>query len=53
MPPMPADVPRAKDAEDTPPSTLAPDERVFVPMPDRWNIWMPDWDRYGEHGDYP
>jgi hypothetical protein len=26
---------------------------VFVPIPDRWNISMPDWDRYGARGDYP
>lgn len=31
----------------------APDEHVFLPMPDRWNISMPDWDRYGAHGDHP
>ena len=53
LPPMPAAVPRARDTDETQPATLAPDERVFVPMPDRWNISMPDWDRYGEHGDYP
>jgi len=51
--PMPADVPRAVATSDAPPSTLAPDEHVFVPIPDRWNISMPDWDRYGEHGDHP
>lgn len=32
---------------------LAPDEKVFVPVPDRWNLTMPDWDRYGVEGDYP
>ena len=32
---------------------LPPDEKVFVPLPDRWNISMPDWDRYGVRGDYP
>lgn len=32
---------------------LAPDEKVFVPLPDRWNISLPNWDRYGERGDYP
>jgi hypothetical protein len=31
----------------------APDEKVFVPVPDRWNIGLPDWDRYGGRGDYP
>ena len=28
-------------------------ERVFVPVPDRWNVIMPGWDRYGAGGDYP
>jgi hypothetical protein len=32
---------------------LAPGERVFMPVPDRWNLPMPDWDRYGVGGDYP
>ncbi|RPI54483.1 MAG: carboxypeptidase regulatory-like domain-containing protein [Acidobacteria bacterium] len=53
VPPLPADAPRAVPPGDTPPSALLPDEHVFVPMPDRWNITMPDWDRYGEHGDHP
>jgi hypothetical protein len=32
---------------------LAPGDRVFLAMPDRWNISLPDWDRYGRRGDYP
>ena len=32
---------------------LAPDEHVYLPIPDRWNLAMPDWDRYGARGDYP
>ena len=28
-------------------------ERVFVRVPDRWNVIMPGWDRYGAGGDYP
>lgn len=32
---------------------LAPTDKVFVPVPDRWNLSMPDWDRYGARGDYP
>jgi hypothetical protein len=51
-PPLPADAPRARSTDVEQPG-LAPDEHVFVPMPDRWNISMPDWDRYGERGDYP
>jgi hypothetical protein len=31
---------------------LAPNEKVFVPVPDRWNLNLPEWDRYGG-GDYP
>jgi hypothetical protein len=31
---------------------LAPGEKVFVPVPDRWNLNLPEWDRYGG-GDYP
>jgi hypothetical protein len=50
---MSADLPRAVPSSDAEPSSLAPDEHVFVPMPDRWNISMPDWDRYGERGDHP
>lgn len=32
---------------------LPPGEKVFMPIPDRWNLPMPDWDRYGAGGDYP
>jgi hypothetical protein len=53
VPPLPTDAPRPKIDSADPQPGLAPDERVFVPMPDRWNISMPDWDRYGEHGDHP
>jgi hypothetical protein len=51
-PTLPPEVPRPRTTEGEP-TALAPDEHVFVPMPDRWNISMPDWDRYGERGDYP
>src|SRR4029078_4675411 len=37
------------NAEVTP---LAPDEKIYVPVPDRWNLNLPEWDRYGG-GDYP
>jgi hypothetical protein len=36
-----------------PAQPLAPGEHVFLPIPDRWNLTMPDWDRYGVGGDYP
>jgi hypothetical protein len=59
--------PRVESTQETPapsgipPRQLTPEEQppaptprnVFVPMPDRWNLSFPDWDRYGERGDYP
>jgi len=45
--------PRGESARPTEAAPLPPDEKVFVPMPDRWNISLPDWDRYGARGDYP
>jgi len=33
--------------------TLPPAESVFLPMPDRWNVTMPEWNRYGRSGEYP
>ena len=53
-PPVRAGVPARP--ERVPESTviaIPADEKVFVPIPDRWNIGMPDWDRYGARGDYP
>ena len=32
---------------------LPPAERVFIPLPDRWALAMPQWDRYGRGGEYP
>lgn len=32
---------------------LAPAQKVFLEMPDRWRVTMPDWDRYGRGGEYP
>jgi hypothetical protein len=37
------------DAATTP---MAPGDKVFLPVPDRWNLNLPEWDRYGG-GDYP
>lgn len=31
---------------------LVPGDKIFVPVPDRWNLNLPEWDRYGG-GDYP
>lgn len=35
------------------PRQLAPGDKVFMRIPDRWNLPLPDWDRYGIGGDYP
>jgi hypothetical protein len=28
-------------------------EKIFLPVPDRWNLPLPEWDRYGVRGDHP
>jgi Carboxypeptidase regulatory-like domain len=35
------------------PEILPSAQEVFLPTPDRWNIAMPDWNRYGRGGEYP
>src|SRR4029079_339709 len=35
------------------PAPIPPGEKVYVPVPDRWNLNLPEWDRYGARGDYP
>ncbi|HTM24335.1 MAG TPA: carboxypeptidase-like regulatory domain-containing protein [Vicinamibacterales bacterium] len=32
---------------------LPPGEKIYLPVPDRWNLPLPEWDRYGIGGDYP
>jgi carboxypeptidase family protein len=39
--------------ENITPEVLPPAEQVFMAAPDRWNIAMPDWNRYGRSGEYP
>lgn len=45
--------------EQPPPSEVPPSappppmEKVFQPVPDRWRITLPSWDRYGIGGEYP
>ena len=34
-------------------TALAPGERVYLPVPERWNLNLPEWERYGPGGDYP
>jgi hypothetical protein len=53
-PPTPyGNVVRPKPDPNAEPTPLAPGEKVFMPVPDRWNLPLPDWDRYGIGGDYP
>ena len=42
----PGGIPTATDV-------LPPEQEVFLGLPDRWSIAMPDWDRYGRRGEYP
>jgi hypothetical protein len=35
------------------PEILPPSQEVFLTTADRWNINMPDWNRYGRTGEYP
>jgi hypothetical protein len=35
------------------PEILPPSQEVFLETPDRWNVAMPDWNRYGRGGEYP
>jgi hypothetical protein len=44
---------RPRDPAVSEPLVLGEGDRVFVRIPDRWNLSMPDWDRYGVGGDYP
>ncbi len=44
---------RPKPAPNATAIPLPPGEKVYVPVPDRWNLPLPEWDRYGVRGDYP
>jgi hypothetical protein len=35
------------------PDVLPPLQEVFLATPNRWNIAMPQWDRYGRDGEFP
>ena len=35
------------------PEILPPSQEVFLETPDRWNVAMPEWNRYGRSGEYP
>jgi hypothetical protein len=58
VPQVPVQVPvasvvRPRDPGVSEPVVRGEGDRVFVRIPDRWNLTMPDWDRYGVGGDYP
>ena len=53
-PPTPyGTVVRPRDDPGAVAAPLAPGEKIFLPVPDRWNLPLPEWDRYGIRGDYP
>jgi hypothetical protein len=53
-PPTPyGTVVRPGPAPESAAATAPPDDNVFVPVPDRWNLNLPEWNRYGERGDHP
>ena len=35
------------------PEAPPPAQQVFLETPDRWNVAMPQWNRYGRSGEYP
>jgi hypothetical protein len=35
------------------PELLPPSQEVFLAAPNRWNVPMPEWNRYGRSGEYP
>ncbi len=35
------------------PDISPPSQQVFLETPDRWNVAMPEWNRYGRGGEYP
>jgi hypothetical protein len=43
---------RPKDDPNAVTTPLAPGDKIFMPVPDRWNLNLPEWERYGG-GDYP
>ena len=55
MAPLESRVPAGREtpASADVPAPTPPDDRVFVPIPDRWTIAVPAWDRYGDQRDEP
>ncbi len=53
-PPTPyGTVVRPRDDPNAVATPLPPGEKVYLPVPERWNLPLPEWDRYGVRGDYP
>jgi carboxypeptidase family protein len=53
-PPTPyGTLPQPKAPATNEPAPLAPGDKIFMPVPDRWNLPLPDWNRYAIRGDYP
>ena len=44
---------RPKEDPNAVATPLPPGEKIYLPVPDRWNLPLPEWDRYGARGDYP
>ena len=44
---------RPKDDPNAVATPLPPGEKIYVPVPDRWNLPLPEWERYNVRGDYP
>ena len=53
--PSPPTLPEQRPTEVEPPAgeTLPLDEMVFIPVPDRWSIALPEWKRYAKPGEFP
>lgn len=45
--------PAQQNAASPTPPPLPPNDKVFQPEQDRWDVTMPDWKRYGRGGEYP
>ena len=53
-PPTPyGTVVRPRDDPSAVATPLPPGEKIYLPVPERWNLPLPEWDRYGVRGDYP
>jgi hypothetical protein len=44
---------RPADEQQAEPEEIASDEKLFIPRPDRWDVPMPEYERYANLGDVP